>query len=140
LHARTICHATEDLERVKQALRNVVGEEEVRVSRTEGHHGNPIIVLEASVADPKAIDEFFHRVDERTVSSMIETLGCRIDDGCNLFLKIDKQAAFLGTVQMAQNDDVVSVRIKVNAFPARPEVAQGIVKEHLRFALLTEMH
>jgi len=132
LHARTICHATEDLDKVRLAMRNAVGEVEQRISKTEGHHGNPITILEASVDDPKALDEFFLRIGDATVKEMLDSLDNRIDDGCNLFLKLDKQAALLGNLQMARNDDAISIRIKVSAFPARCSIARGMVDEYLR--------
>jgi RNA binding exosome subunit len=131
LYARTICHATEDLDRVKRALLNVVGEVVVSESKTEGHHGNPIVVLEAGVTDPKAIDGFFRRLGEKAVECMIESLDRRIDDGCNLFLKLDKQAAFLGNIQMAQNDDVISIRIKVRAFPAKADAVRRVIEDYI---------
>lgn len=112
-------------------MRNVVGDAEPRESRTEGHHGNPIIVLEASVDDQEAIEDFFHRLEPALKADLVATLDRRIDDGCNLFIKLDKQTAFLGKIQMATNDDVVSVRLKVYAFPAKCAVAQRMVEEYL---------
>ncbi len=132
LHARTICHATEDLERVKAALASVVGDAEQRITRSEGHHGNPIVVLESRVDDPKTIDDFFKRLEAETSAALINTLECRIDEACNMFVKLDKQSAFAGVLREARNDDVVSVRIKVSAFPARPEVARRAVEAHLK--------
>lgn len=132
LYARTICHATEDLDKVQQALRTVVGDAEVSVSKTEGHHGNPITILEASVEEHDSIDEFFRRIDGPVLEEVLGSLDCRMDDGCNIFLKLDKQAAFSGEVRMATNDDAVSVRMKVSAFPARPAVAKTMVEEYAR--------
>ena len=117
---------------MRAALANVVGEEaEQKISASDGHHGNPIIVLESSVEDPRAIDSFFQKLEPATSESLLSSLECRIDEACNLFVKLDKQAAFASVLKAATNDDVVSVRIKVNAFPAKPEVAMRIVKEYM---------
>lgn len=135
LHARTFSHATEDLEKVKLAVANTLGDVEQVVSRTEGHHGNPIFIVEAHVEDPVTMDDFFDRLGDEGMKRVLDSLDRRIDEGCNLFLKIDKQAAYEGMVQMAHNDDVISVRIRVGAFPARCDIAQGIVSEYLRARL-----
>jgi len=132
LHARTFCHATEDLDKVKTALENTVGKLDVVVSRTEGHHGNPITIFETRLDETKGINEFFSRLSTQDVEELLGSLGSRIDDGCNLFLRIDKQSAFMGDIKLASSDDVISVRLKVRAFPARSEVASSIVKDYLQ--------
>lgn len=135
LHARALGHATEDLDRVKAAMVNVMGEVELRVSRTEGHHGNPIIILEAAIEDAKVIDGFFARISDRDMEALIESLEKRVDDGCNLFLKLDKQDAFAGRSRLGAGDDVISVRAKARVFPAKREIAMDALGEYLRTAL-----
>jgi hypothetical protein len=77
------------------------------------------------------ISEFFAKVDDHDLSLIEDTLATRVDDGCNLFLKIDKQEAFLGKVKLGQQEDVIALRIRVAAFPARCEVAQSNIREYL---------
>jgi len=131
LHARSLCHATEELERVERALMNVVGSAEVRVSRTEGVHGNPIEVLEANLDDPVAIQQFFSRLSRDDIAEIDRTLDLRMDVERNLFLRVDKQSAFRGDVRLGSGDDVVSIRLRVHAFPAKREVAIRLVHESL---------
>ena len=132
LHARAFCHTTEDQTRVRKAMASVLGDVELKVSRTEGHHGNPIEILEAVVEDKDLIADFFRRLDPHDLEAVADSLASRIDNGCNLFIRLDKQAAYLGEIKMAAAGDVISVRIKVNAFPARCEIAQTTVKEFLK--------
>ncbi len=131
LHARTICHATEDLVKVEKAMTNVIGDFDLKISRTEGHHGNPIAVVESVVDEMNGILEFFAKVNDHDLSEVEDTLATRIDDGCNLFLKIDKQEAYLGNVKLGRGDDIISLRIRVAAFPATCEVAQDRIREFL---------
>jgi RNA binding exosome subunit len=131
LHARTFCHTTEDLVKVKQAVANVVGDAELRISKTVGHHGNPITIIESTVDETSGISEFFAKIDDHDLSVIEETLPSRVDDGCNIFLKIDKQEAFLGRVRIGHGDDVISLRIRVAAFPATCAVAQNNIREFL---------
>ncbi len=131
LHARAFCHATEHLDRVKKAMLNVLGEIELRVSKTEGHHGNPIVIVEATIAEPQGIDEFFGRIRDADIEAIAGSLERRIDDGCNLFLKLDKQEAFAGSLRLGSGDDVISVRVRVRAYPARREAAEAAVRDFL---------
>jgi hypothetical protein len=128
LYARAFCHATEDLEKVERALSNVIGDAEIQIERTEGHHGNPITIVESSVESIEEISRFFERLEVDDLRFVLDTLSTRMDEGCNLFLKIDKQAAYQEHIRMGRNDDVVSIRIKVIAFPAKSEVAQGTTR------------
>jgi RNA binding exosome subunit len=131
LYARTLCHTTEDLAKVKEAVTNVLGDTELRISKTVGHHGNPITVIESAVDEMNRISGFFAKVDDHDISVIEDTLATRVDDGCNLFLKIDKQEAFLGKVRLGHGDDVISLRIRMAAFPATCEVAQNNIREYL---------
>jgi RNA binding exosome subunit len=134
LHARTLCHATEDLDRVKIALENVLGKSELTVTRTEGHHGNPIIVIETVVEDER-IDEFFAKLRIEDVEKLLSSLSSRIDEGCNMFIRIDKQAAFKEDIRIGANDDVISLRVRVRSFPAKKDAATSIAKGYLESRL-----
>jgi RNA binding exosome subunit len=136
LYARALCHATEDLEKVTQALRNVIGDAEIRIVRTGGHHGNPITIVEASAESIDQISSFFEKLAADDLRFVLDTLPTRVDEGCNLFLKIDKQAAYDERVRMGSNDDVISIRIKVIAFPAKPDVAQGTTRAFIESIIL----
>lgn len=127
LHARAICHATEDLARVEQALRSVVGDAPQNVSRTEGHHGNPIHMLESTVDDEKVILGVLGRIAADQLRQILSTASSRIDESCNLHVRFDKQAAYGGTLLLAGDGDIISARVKVRAFPAKPEVAAELV-------------
>ncbi len=135
LHARTLCHATEDIDKVKQAFTSVVGDTEIRVSKTEGHHGNLIFVIEATLEKDNAIEAFFERFSDSDLDTIVQTLPSRIDDGCNLFIRIDKQTAFSGNIKMASNDDVISVRLRVRSYPAKPELAAKAVQNYVAHLL-----
>lgn len=136
LYARAFCHATEDLEKVKQALLNTIGDAEIQTSRTEGHHGNPITIVESSVESIEEISRFFEKLAADDLRFVLDTLPTRMDEGCNLFLKIDKQAAYEERIRMGRNNDVISIRIKVIAFPAKREIAQGTTRTFVESIVL----
>jgi len=127
LYARAYCHATESLDKVTTALQNLLGGTEPSIRRTEGVHGNPIVVLESSVEDDRKIREFFRSLSTEDLDVLMSTLGSRIDDGCNLFIRMDKQAALRSQFRISRGEDAISVRLRVRAFPAKPEIANGLV-------------
>jgi len=131
LYARAFCHSTEDLEKVKRAMTNVLGDVELKVTSTEGHHGNSILLLAATVKDMDDIAKFFSRLGPNGRDTILETLESRLDDSCNLFVRLDKQAALREDARLASGDDVISIRIHVNAFPARREIARETVVQFL---------
>ena len=131
LHARTFCHATEDLCRVKTALENAVGKSEIRISRTEGHHGNPIFILETTLEEWDGMDGFFSRLGKEDIEELLSSLSSRIDESCDLFIRLDKQSAFKGETKLGRNDDVISVRIHVRSYPSKREIAASAVREYL---------
>jgi len=129
LYARAFAHATEDLEKVKTAMENALGPQELKILKTEGVHGNPIVILEAEISDPQEVPRFLSRLSREDLETILRTLDNRVDEGCNLFIKLDKQSAFGGLLRLDQGDDVISVRIRVAAFPAKREVAMGLISE-----------
>lgn len=131
LHARTLSHATENLEKVRLALSTAIGSEDISVSKTEGHHGNPLLVLEAHVDDEAAIRRFFERMNSDDLAEIVRTLDSRMDDKCALYIRLDKQSALIGTIKLGRNDDVISVRLRVRAYPSKFSIASAIVTEFI---------
>lgn len=131
LHARAFSHETEDIEKVELAIRNVLDVERVSMHRTEGVHGNAIFVLEASTDDPKCIDGFLRRLTKDDLRAIIGTAVDRVDEDCNMFIRLDKQDAFRGNARLALHDDVISLRMRIRSFPAKRERATSLAVEHL---------
>ncbi len=130
-YLRTFCHATEDYVKVESALLNISGPVEVRTSKTEGIHGNPITILETAIEDDKAIGDMISKLSEGDIKMLLDTLPKRIDDGCNLFYRLDKQQAFGGKAVLTLGEDVILVRLKIRSFPARCEIAEKSAREYL---------
>lgn len=129
---RVHCHATEEEDRVRQALALLAGDAEVQVEHAEGHHKNPILVLEATLAK-SAADKVWARL--RAAPLVAEQLAAeterRTDDRCTFYARFDKQRAYQGEVALTQGDDAIHLRSKLAAFPAKKEVAVGMVRRFL---------
>ncbi|KYH27196.1 hypothetical protein HAPAU_06480 [Halalkalicoccus paucihalophilus] len=127
---RTFCYATEDEKRVEDALRTYLPEGfEIERAETEGYHGDRILVLSARIENADGIR---HVLDQLRGSTDLERvrdqLDERVTENCELFLYLDKQAAFGGEAALGEG---ITLRAKVEAYPAKKESAVENVREFL---------
>ncbi|ELY95979.1 RNA-binding protein [Natrialba taiwanensis] len=119
---RTFCYATEDEKRVEQALRTFLPEEfEIDRAETEGHYGDRILVLSARVENADDVRHVLSQLTElESFDTLLDELDDRVTENTELFVRLDKQAAFEGTVRVG---DGIMFRAKVEAYPAKKEQA-----------------
>lgn len=121
---RTHCHATEDPTKVKGALEFLLPAEIVSENTTTGHHGNPIVVYEVKTEKKAEINRFWDRIRSSVPEdSLAGDLEERIDEECVLHMRLDKQKAYLGSIEMVKHEDVVSVTSKIESYPKRRSTA-----------------
>jgi len=128
---RTYCHATEDEDRVRQALRFVSGvkDDDIKVSMNKGYHGNEIRVLEATLRKGPKLTTFLEKMVEADIFEKLKhEISVRLDDECVLYLRFDKQKAYMGNLLLQHGEDTIQVKAKVQAFPAKPEKAMEAIK------------
>ncbi len=129
---RTFAHATEDPNRVEQALKFVSGAEEIQKSNSTGYHGNPIIVMEVRVTDAKSIKALFRSLSRDDLSKLLDSLDLRLDEESFFFLRLGKQEAFLRQFKMTEGEDVIAIRGKVKSYPQSRENAMEVMKKYLQ--------
>jgi len=132
----THAHATEDEQRVLEALRTLLPEAvEVRQSKLKGHHGNPITGFEARVNRKILLRELWERVVAKLRAGELDNirgiLPMKIDDSCRIYLRFDKQLAYLGELVLADSGDAIHLKLKAAAFPAKREIAIGLVEKFI---------
>jgi RNA binding exosome subunit len=133
---RTQSHVTEDVARVRQALANVlpfnapIEEEEVK-----GYFDNPIVVLKARL-DKKAADRYVdflkEKLPESDLKELIGELPERVTEDCDFFLRLSKQDAYLGDVRLMYAEDAIALRARIEAYPAKKEIALEKLGEAFR--------
>jgi len=129
---RAYAHATEDEGRVETALRTLCADGDITLDKTEGHYGNPIVLMTSRLEKPPEIQAFWRRLGEVGVlADILETIDDRVDEDAVLHLRFDKQKAFEGTIDLARHDDVVVCRAKVVAHPAKKSVATRVARDYL---------
>ena len=104
LHFRTFVHESEDEQKVIEAMHFATGLEEFDRDTTEGHHGNKIVILEGHIKDKKAVKAFFKRMSKEDIQVLLDTLENRVDEECFIFLRLDKQKAYLQELAMTTTD------------------------------------
>jgi len=111
---RVFAHATEDTNKVQTAVRNLLPTElaETLVFQTTsltGHYGNPITLLSTKLTDkkllPVALEKIGSGLNSLDKEELSRDLKLHMEKG-NLYLRFDKQSAFLGNMKFTQNDPV----------------------------------
>ncbi len=121
---RAFCYVTEDEGLVEDALRRLLPEA-VDLDRTEseGHYGDPILVLSVRVEETTAIESVLNSLNDLPAAErdrLSEELDERVNEDCSLFVSLDKQAACTGEVRLG---DGIAMRAKVESYPAKRERA-----------------
>jgi RNA-binding protein len=128
---RAFCQATEDEAKVKSAVAFVSGTEDISITRSQGYHGNPIVILEATVKSKKQIDSVFLSLGEQQLQELRDILDSRLDQEGNFFFRLDKQAAYEGRVILSAQDDVIAVKGRVKAYPNNRDNALKVAVDYL---------
>lgn len=132
IDVQAFCYATEDEKRVERAVRTVLPEGyEITRQENTGYAGDRIVVLSARVENADDIRHLLaqlKRIDETDGRGLREELDQRVTENCEFYLSLDKQAALSGVVELG---DGISIRGKVEAYPAKKESAVENVEETL---------
>jgi hypothetical protein len=111
---RVFAHATEDPAKVQTAVRNLFPADLVETfvfqgTNLTGHHGNPIILFTAKLTDkkllPKALEKIGKDLGVLDKEELNHDIKLHIEKG-NLYLRFDKQSAFMGALKFSQNDPI----------------------------------
>ena len=111
---RVFAHATEDPAKVQTAVRNIFPADMAETlvfqgTNLTGHHGNPIILFTAKLTDkkllPKSLEKIGKDLGVLDKEELNHDIKLHIEKG-NLYLRFDKQSAFMGALKFSQNDPI----------------------------------
>ncbi|MFX0106661.1 MAG: RNA-binding domain-containing protein [Candidatus Hodarchaeota archaeon] len=140
IQVRAYSRSTEVLDRVRIAILNLFPDdvrEEIKFteSKAEGHGYAGMVVLSSSQEGKDCERSFLgilERLSEEDKLTLEATLSQRLDDQCQLFLRIDKQASYLSSIQLAQGQDVLRIKVQLKQFPSCNRAdAEKFLSEHL---------
>ena len=60
---------------------------------------------------------------------ILNRLEDKIDENGNLYLRFDKQRAYLGDLKVVDHGDSIHLKIKIAAYPAKKKVAIEIARK-----------
>jgi RNA-binding protein len=131
---RVFSHATENPTKVETATKNLFPTElteDLVFQKTalSGHHSNPIIILTAQLKDrkllPSALQKLGASLSALDKEQLDEEIKLHLEKG-NLYLRFDKQAAFMGQPKLTQNDPI---HIKVHFKDKTSDEVVELVKQ-----------
>ncbi len=111
---RTSVHATEDLDKVQTAIRNILPTELLSLivfkkTSLTGYHGNPITLVETKIKERRIAQAVFEKLAQNLPVLDKDILNSEIDQHLekgNLYLRFDKQAAYLSHFKFGQTDPI----------------------------------
>jgi RNA binding exosome subunit len=111
---RVFAHVTEDSEKVLTAVRNLLTTDlaetiQFKRSSLTGHHGNSINFFTTQLTEKKLLPAILEKIGQNMNALDKEELNTNLKlhiEKTNLYLRFDKQAAFLGKIKLAQNDPI----------------------------------
>jgi len=131
---RFCAHATEDVDKVVEAVRNIWPSDKIEDisfirSCLEGHYGNPIILFETRIKDKEIVRALVENLSVMLSSLDKEELGRTIDrcvEKGSIYIRLDKQAAYQGKLKFVTSDPI---RIRIRFKKSKLEDIIKICKE-----------
>ena len=132
LSYRAFVYGTENEEKVREALSTLLPTAQPTKEITEGYHKNQVIILQGKITKKRETKDFLEKLRALKPSSkkrILRELEDRMDDRGNLFLRFDKQRAYLGDFKIVEHGDSLHLKLKIAAYPARKEEALKIARQ-----------
>ncbi len=137
LEITTLVHATEAPEKVIDAISNLFPEdvevppcEEVKLT---GVFGDSLFMLKWALKNRRPATETFNNVllglNSLDLHQVLESLGDRIDENKNMYMRLDKQKAALGVIRLDTHD---SIRIKARLLVLHKADPVKLMYDHIQ--------
>lgn len=131
VRVQTFCYATEKRELLEETMTELLGTDEFEEEISEGEHGNVMTILEARLTKQREFNALFKKLGPEICGWIVDDIENRIDDDCVFYIRLDKQKAVQGQYEVAHHGDVIAITGKVQAHPAKKDVAVRTLKEFL---------
>lgn len=132
LRVQTFCYATEKQDLIEDTLKELLGDIEFEEEIVESEHGNTMMILETRITKQREFRDLFYNLGNEILDFILEDIENRIDEDDIFYLRLDKQKAVQGIYEVAHHGDVISIFGKVQAHPAKKEVAVKVMKEFIQ--------
>lgn len=129
---RIFVYGTEDKEKVIKSIKTLFPNSLPECETTESYYKNPVLILHDKIDKKREIKDFIQILNQLESSDkrkILKELGKKMDEKGNLFLRFDKQKAYLDELKIVEHGDSIHVKIKMAAYPARKEIAMKLARE-----------
>ena len=129
---RVFVYGTENEEKVREAIKTLFPNSLPQIETIEGYFKNPVLILHDKLTKKREIKEFVEilkQIDEPSKRRLLNELENKMDAKGNLFLRFNKQRAYLGDLKIIEHGDAIHVKIKIAAYPAKKENAIKLARE-----------
>ena len=132
VRVQTFCYATERQDLIEDTLKELLGDIEFEEEITESEHGNTMMILETRITKQREFADLFSKLGNDILDYILDEIENRVDEDDMFYLRLDKQKAVQGVYEVAHHGDVISIFGKVQAHPARKDVAVQVLSEFLQ--------
>lgn len=132
---RFCVHATEDVNKVIEAVENILPEDQIENIKfeknvVEGHYGNPIIFFNTRIKDKEIVNSLVKKLSSNLKLCDKKNLSANkhlcIDKG-NLYVRLDKQAALKKEIKVVISDPIrIRIRFMKTKFDDLVKVCREI--------------
>jgi RNA binding exosome subunit len=132
LSYRALVYGTENEDKVREAIINVLPSAQPQREVTEGYYKYPLTVLYQKIDKKNDLKDFIHKINNLKPSEkkkLLRELDRRMDEKGNLFLRFDKQRAYLGDMKLVAHGDSIHIRLKIAAYPAKKKMALKVAQQ-----------
>lgn len=132
LSYRAFVYGTENEEKVREAIRTLLPSASPEKVATEGHHKTKVIILQGKITKNSEIKLFMDKIQDLKSPDkkrILRELENRMDDRGNLFLRFDKQRAYLGDLKLVEHGDSIHIKLKIAAYPAKKKEAIKVARQ-----------
>jgi len=129
---RAFVYGTENKEKVLNSIKTLFPNSSPQCEATEGYFKNSVLILYNKIDKKREIKDFVERLSTLNGPArkrILNRLEDKMDDYGNLYLRFDKQRAYLGDLKVVEHGDSIHLKIKIAAYPAKKKVAIDIAKK-----------
>ena len=131
---RLFIYENENPDELILALHNILPSAEFEVEIAEGLLGEPMQIVTGRIDKKRYCKDFFNsllELDEEQLIKLHKDLDKKMDYSGNLFLRFDKADAVDGIWTIIDKGDAIHLKVKIEAYPAKKEIAMKNIGELL---------
>jgi RNA binding exosome subunit len=132
LSYRAFVYGTENEEKVREAIHNMMPMAHPEMEITKGYYKNQVLILHGKTSknsEIKVLLEKLQNLSPNDKKKILKELHDRMDSRGNLFLRFDKQHAYLGDLKLVEHGDALHLKLKIAAYPAKKGEAIKVARK-----------